>query len=64
MAGEERLTIICCVGNDDAVGSDVCVSMVVSVDSAELVDGVDSSFRRSFPREGRAEIISLDSESG
>ena len=63
-AGEERVTISCWVENEDAVGSDVCVSMVVSVHSAQLVDGVDSSFRRSFPRKGRAEIMSLDSKSG
>ena len=63
-ADEERLTISCWVENEDAVGSDVCVSMVVYVDSAEQVDGVDSPFRRSFPRKGRTEIMSLDSKSG
>ena len=40
------------------------VSMVVSVDSVKLVDGVDSSFRRPIPHKGRAEIMSLDSKSG
>ena len=63
-AGEKRLTISFWVENEVVVGSDVCVYRVVSVGSAELVDGDDSSFRRSFPRKGRAEIMSLDSKSG
>ena len=62
-AGEERLTISCWEENED-VGSDVCVSVVVSVDAVELVDGVNDSFRRLFLRKGWAEIMSLDSKSG
>ena len=52
--GEKRLTISCWEGNKDVVGSDVCISVVVSVDAVELVDGVNGSFRRpSRAKDGR-----------
>ena len=65
-ADEVRLTISCWEENADVVGSDVNVSLAVSIRAVGLVDDVDGdgSVRRSFPRSGRADIMSFASKFG
>ena len=60
-AGEVRLTISCWEENVAVVGSDVSFFLAVFVRAVGLVDDIDGdgSVRRSFPRNGRADIMSL-----
>ena len=63
--GEVMLTIIYWEESAVVDGSDVDDSLVVSDGADELVESldVDGSVGRSFPRNGRAEIMSLNSNS-